>query len=154
MRSRKHTGLLLYLVANPHTVHVRDELAYLLWDGHDRKARHSLSQALYDIRSKLSSLLSVNGRAVRLLPNRIVYELDAFERAFQAKDHETVIELYRGAFAPELSDLGPRGSTAGSTTSVNAAACWPRSPSEASSARRRRAARGIRCAWRRCDWSG
>ena len=109
MRSRKHTGLLLYLVANPHTVHVRDELAYLLWDGHDRKARHSLSQALYDIRSNLSSLLSVDGRAVRLLPNRIVYELDAFERAFQAKDHETVIELYRGAFAPELSDLGAEG---------------------------------------------
>ena len=109
MRSRKHTGLLLYLVANPHTVHVRDELAYLLWDGHDRKERHSLSQALYDIRSNLSSLLSVDGRAVRLIPNRIVYELDAFERAFQAKDHETVVELYRGEFAPELSHLGAEG---------------------------------------------
>ncbi|WP_425153681.1 hypothetical protein [Candidatus Palauibacter sp.] len=30
LRSRKHTGLLLYLVAHPRTVHVRDELAYLL----------------------------------------------------------------------------------------------------------------------------
>ena len=109
MRSRKHTGLLLYLVAHPRTVHVRDELAYLLWDGHDRKARHSLSQALYDIRSKLGSLLAVDTHSVRLVPNRITYELDAFEKAFQDKDHETVIDLYRGQFAPELNDLGVDG---------------------------------------------
>ena len=109
MRSRKHTGLLLYLVAHPRTVHVRDELAYLLWDSHDRKARHSLSQALYDIRSNLGSLLTVDTHSVRLLPNRVAYELDAFEKAFQDKDHERVIDLYRGEFAPELSDLGADG---------------------------------------------
>ena len=109
LRSRKHTGLLLYLVAHPRTVHVRDELAYLLWDGHDRKARHSLSQALYDIRSNVGPLLSVDTHSVRLMPNRIVYELDRFEKAFQARDHETVIDLYRGDFAPELANLGADG---------------------------------------------
>ena len=109
LRSRKHTGLLLYLVAHPRTVHVRDELAYLLWESHDRKARHSLSQALYDIRSNMGPLLTVDTHAVRLAPNRIDYELDAFERALQAKDHKAVIDLYRGDFAPELIDLGAEG---------------------------------------------
>ena len=109
LRSRKHTGLLLYLVAHPRTVHVREELAYLLWDGPGQRARHSLSQALYDIRTSLGRLLAVDPHAIRLIPNRIVYELDAFERAFQDKDHERVIELYRGDFAPELNHLGAEG---------------------------------------------
>ncbi|WP_420633169.1 BTAD domain-containing putative transcriptional regulator [Candidatus Palauibacter sp.] len=106
LRSRKHTGLLLYLVAHARTVHMREELAHLLWDRNDRKARHSLSQALYDIRSSLGPLVAVDTNTVRLVPNRISYELDEFERAFQARDHESVMELYRGEFASELLNLG------------------------------------------------
>lgn len=106
LRSRKHTGLLLYLVAHPGTVHMRETLADLLWDSRDRKARHSLSQALYDIRSSMGPVITVDANTVRLVPQRITYELDAFERAFQARDHETVIDLYRGDFAPGLLNLG------------------------------------------------
>lgn len=106
LRSRKHTGLLLYLVAHPGTVHMRETLADLLWDSRDRKARHSLSQALYDIRSSMGPVITVDANTVRLVPQRITYELDAFERAFRAGDHETVIDLYRGDFAPGLLNLG------------------------------------------------
>ena len=106
LRSRKHTGLLLYLVAHPGTVHMRETLADLLWDSRDRKARHSLSQALYDIRSSVGPVIAVDANTVRLVPQRVTYELDAFERAFRAGDHETVIDLYRGDFAPGLLNLG------------------------------------------------
>lgn len=106
LRSRKHTGLLLYLVAHPGTVHMRETLADLLWDSRDGKARHSLSQALYDIRSSMGPVITVDANTVRLVPQRITYELDAFERAFRARDHETVIDLYRGDFAPGLLNLG------------------------------------------------
>ncbi len=106
LRSRKHMGLLLYLVAHPGTVHMRETLADLLWDSRDRKARHSLSQALYDIRSSMGPVITVDVNTVRLVPQRVAYELDAFERAFQARDHETVIDLYRGDFAPDLLSLG------------------------------------------------
>ncbi len=106
LRSRKHTGLLLYLVAHPRTVHMRGKLAHLLWDGRDRKARHSLSQALYDIRSSMGPVIMVDANTVRLVPRRVMYELDAFEQAFQTRDHETVIDLYRGEFAPDLLNLG------------------------------------------------
>lgn len=105
LRSRKHMGLLLYLVAHPRTVHTRETLADLLWDSRDRKARHSLSQALYDIRSSMGPVITVDATTVRLLPQRVTYELDAFERAFQAGDHETVVDLYRGDFAPDMINL-------------------------------------------------
>ena len=106
LRSRKHMGLLLYLVAHPGTVHMREKLADLLWDSRDRKARHSLSQALYDIRSSIGPVIAVDVSTVRLVPQRVTYELDAFERAFRARDHETVIDLYRGDFAPGLLNMG------------------------------------------------
>lgn len=106
LRSRKHMGLLLYLVAHPRTVHMRGRLADLLWDGGEQKARHSLSQALYDIRSSVGPVVTVDINSVRLVARRVAYELDAFERAFQARDHETVIDLYRGEFAPDLLNLG------------------------------------------------
>lgn len=106
LRSRKHMGLLLYLVAHPRTVHMREKLADLLWDSRDKKARHSLSQALYDIRSSMGPVITVDVNTVRLIPQRVTYELDAFERAFEDRDHETVIDLYRGEFAPGLLNLG------------------------------------------------
>ena len=106
LRSRKHMGLLLYLVAHPRTVHMRGKLADLLWDSRDQKARHSLSQALYDIRSSMGPVIMVDANTVRLVPRRVTYELDHFEQAFQTKDHETVINLYRGDFAPDLLNLG------------------------------------------------
>ncbi|MCG8469020.1 MAG: hypothetical protein MJB57_12575, partial [Gemmatimonadetes bacterium] len=99
-------GLLLYLVAHPKTTHSREELAYLLWDGDGKKERHSLSQALYDIRSNVGPIIKVDTNTVRLLPDQIEYEVDNLETAIREKDHATALELYRGEFAPDLLNLG------------------------------------------------
>lgn len=109
LRSRKHLGLLLYLVAHPRTTHGREELASLLWDGDGRKERHSLSQALYDIRSKLGPLLRVDANTVRLVPDQIAYEVGDFETALRERDHEAALDLYRGNFAPDLLNLNAEG---------------------------------------------
>ena len=55
-RSKKHVALLLYLVSNRDRVYSRDELLPLLWDSPTRSARHSLSQALYDLKRRLGQL--------------------------------------------------------------------------------------------------
>ena len=106
LRSRKHTALLLYLVAHPRTVHVREDLARLLWGTQNRRSRHSLSQAVYDIRSKMGPVVAVDANSVRLLPDRIDYELDGFERALKTKSHDAVLDIYRGEFAPDLAGMG------------------------------------------------
>ncbi len=55
LRSQKHIALLTYLAANRRRAHDRDALAALFWDTPIERARHSLSQALYDIRKKLDT---------------------------------------------------------------------------------------------------
>ena len=109
LRSRKHLGLLLYLVAHPRTTHGREELAALLWDGDGRRERHSLSQALYDIRTNLGPLLRVDANTVGVAADHVTYEATEFEAALRAKDHATALDLYRGDFAPDLVNLDAEG---------------------------------------------
>ncbi|MFV1988257.1 MAG: BTAD domain-containing putative transcriptional regulator, partial [Gemmatimonadota bacterium] len=106
LRSRKHLGLLVYLLAHPRTTHPREDLAYLLWDGTGSKARHSLSQALYDIRSNVDGVMDVSSTSVRIRPGRILYHAEAFERAVESGDHNRALDLYHGEFAPDLQGLG------------------------------------------------
>lgn len=106
LRSRKHVGLLLYLAANPSTQYSRTDLALLLWDGVDSRARHSLSQALYDIRTTIGEVLTVDTRTVALRSGSIECEAIRLEKAVQNGDHEAALRLYRGEFAPNLRDLG------------------------------------------------
>lgn len=106
LRSRKHTGLFLYLAAHARTTHSREELADLLWEGAGRRERHSLSQALYDIRSHAGRVMEVTTKTIRLIPERVRYEMDAFEHAVGAGDHDAALELYRGEFAPNLLNIG------------------------------------------------
>jgi len=106
LRSRKHLGLLVYLVSHPRTVHSREDLSELLWNGDGPRERHSLSQALYDVRSNVDRILDVSTTSVRLIPARIEYEAESFERAVESGDHETALDLYRAEFAPALTNLG------------------------------------------------
>ena len=53
LRSRKHLALLVYLAASGRRVYTRDSLARLLWETSLDRARHSLSQAIYDLRRNL-----------------------------------------------------------------------------------------------------
>jgi DNA-binding SARP family transcriptional activator len=106
LRSRKHSGLLLYVCAHPKSVHARADLATLLWDASGARERHSLSQALYDIKSKVGSVLETSAMSVRLRADRIEYEAREFERAVERGDHRAALDRYQGEFAPTLSNLG------------------------------------------------
>lgn len=106
LRSRKHAGLLLYLCAHPRSVHARANLARLLWGGCGARERHSLSQALYDIKSNVGSILDANALSVRLRRDSIEYEAEGFEKAVEQGEYQAALNLYRGEFAPTLSNLG------------------------------------------------
>jgi len=106
LRSSKHLALLVYLVANPDHEHPRNRLAPLFWETERSQARHSLSQALYDIRSNLPELgvrASVNHVAVRR--GTVESELDLFEMAVRSSDVARAVELYRGVFVPDLESV-------------------------------------------------
>ncbi|MFQ5888558.1 MAG: AAA family ATPase [Gemmatimonadota bacterium] len=107
LRSRKHLALLLFLVANGRRVHTRRELASLLWDTPPGRARHSLSQAVYDLRCRLDGIiLGFPGEEVQLDSGRIRYDVDELERAVKEGNLGRAVELYRGPFATNLDTTG------------------------------------------------
>jgi len=106
LRSRKHVGLLVYTVATPHTVHTRTDLAYLLWGGAGARERHSLSQALYDLRSRVGQVLDITTRTVHLRFDQIHSDARQFEKAVERGDYARALGFYRGEFCPNLANLG------------------------------------------------
>ncbi|MBT8479662.1 MAG: AAA family ATPase, partial [Gemmatimonadetes bacterium] len=107
LRSRKHLALLVYLAAAGRQVYTRDSLARLLWETSLDRARHSLSQAIYDLRRHLPGVIdSATGDAVRL--DTSVFQLDAleFEKALKSGDLSLAVDLYRGPFADNLARVG------------------------------------------------
>lgn len=77
----------------------RDQVIALLWPEREgRKARHSLSQVLYELKGRLGEGW-VNGRGERLLVgDRIECDAVEFERAAERGDLEEALRLYRGPF--------------------------------------------------------
>lgn len=108
LRSRKHLALLLYVAVRPKTLFTRDELASFFWNGTDRRSRHSLSQALYDIGSILGQPLRTTNVGVQLVSDVLECEATRFHEAVERHDYDTAIALYRGPFAPNLANLGTR----------------------------------------------
>lgn len=53
LRSKKHVALLLYLAGAGRRLYARDSLTRLLWTTSLERARHSLSQAIYDLRQNM-----------------------------------------------------------------------------------------------------
>ncbi len=106
LRSGKHLALLVYLAANPDREHPRDRLAPMFWETDRAQARHSLSQALYDIRSNLPELrIRASVNHVALERGSIESELEAFEEAVRCSDAARGVELYRGSFVPDLESV-------------------------------------------------
>ncbi|MFQ5690184.1 MAG: AAA family ATPase, partial [Gemmatimonadota bacterium] len=106
-RSRKHLALLLYLATHPKRAIGRGSLAALFWDTDEDAARHSLSQALYDLRKRLHPFqLHTRGGGLRLAEGQVRYEGAEFEEAIRSGDLTVATALYRGAFAPNLERVG------------------------------------------------
>jgi len=110
LRSRKHLALLVYLAANPDREHPRDRLASLLWETERSQARHSLSQALYDIRANLpSARFDTTVNHVALAGASIDSDAARFEAAVRTGDARGAVSLYRGPFVPDLEAVGTPG---------------------------------------------
>lgn len=107
LRSRKHLALLIYLAASGRQLHTRDSLARLLWETSLDRARHSLSQAIYDLRRNLPGAIgSATGDAVQLETSAFRLDAVEFERALKAGELSLAVDLYRGPFADNLSRVG------------------------------------------------
>jgi len=121
--SDKVRALLAILVTDPKTHH-RETLATLLWpEKPEQKARHNLSQALYNMRQVTSfaseGVFDVTTRTVRFIPNgNFKVDVFDFEQNLQvAKQHQhsqpilcddcrqqlaAAVALYRGEFLANL----------------------------------------------------
>src|SRR5690606_14604632 len=89
--SDKVRGLLAFLVTEPRT-HRREVLATLLWpEISEQKARHNLSQALYNLRQVIASasemIFVVTAKTIQFVPNAcFVVDVLDFERIVQSVD--------------------------------------------------------------------
>ena len=109
-RSRKHVALLSFLAANRDRVHGRDELVRLLWDSPLSSARHSLSQALYDLKRRLGEFSTQRfGDGLRLA-------LDDGFAMLRMSGTEPVLRVY--AEAPDPRELERRLAAAAALVDV------------------------------------
>ena len=107
LRSRKHVGLLLYLAMSGRRMFTRDHLTSLFWTSSPERARHSLSQAAYDLRSHLQgALIRGSGEQLALEGRNLEFDALEFERAVKEGRLGEAIELYRGPFAQNLAGAG------------------------------------------------
>lgn len=95
---RRTIGLLSLLAVAGEAGLSRDKLIGILWpDASIRRARHSLTQALYAARKALDcDDLFVVSEDVRLNPERITSDVLEFQKALERGDDVTAAELYRG----------------------------------------------------------
>ncbi|MEK6689456.1 MAG: AAA family ATPase [Gemmatimonadota bacterium] len=106
-RRRKELVLLAYLARRTPRPVTRGELATLLWGDRDEsRARHSLRQALSELRAELGDILEITPDAVRLAPDRIGFDIRDFEKAIADGRPEDAAALWRGDFLAGCEDLG------------------------------------------------
>lgn len=107
LRSAKHTALFVFLNAERRRTHLRSELCEHFWTTGEKRARHSLSQALYDIRSRVGPVVESSGRdAVGLEAPGAWYDVEELYDRMARGDAGGAADLYRGPFAVELDEVG------------------------------------------------
>lgn len=102
---RKSKALFAWLAINPDIEHPREKLAALLWpDSEEAAARHSLRQALADLRKIIpveSEVLNTSKDFISLNSTHIEIDVQNFLKALSRGDSESLdyaIELYSGEF--------------------------------------------------------
>jgi DNA-binding SARP family transcriptional activator/tetratricopeptide (TPR) repeat protein len=107
LRSRKHVGLLLLMASSGRRVFSRRQLCDLFWTSDEVRARHSLSQAVYDLTRQLGPLVNRGpGGDLSLNTAQLDYDVGQFEFLVKAGDLAAAVELYRGPFADNLIGAG------------------------------------------------
>lgn len=107
---RRELLLLVYLVrCSPRKV-PRESLAALLWgDGDDGRARHSLRQALFELKHTLGPVLEIDQHNVSLRPGHVVLDADTFVADVAAGRLSEAVAHWRGEFLAGLENLGGAG---------------------------------------------
>jgi DNA-binding SARP family transcriptional activator len=91
--------LLAVLAAGGERGRSRDQLLLLFWpDATQTRARHSLDQLLYALRSSLGEFVFDGVNPVRLNPDVVGSDVGAFSAALERGDLETAVGEYRGPF--------------------------------------------------------
>lgn len=96
---RRRLALLAVLAASGARGRTRDQLLALFWpEATQSRARHSLDQLLYALRSTLDESLFASGDPVRLNSAVLTSDVEAFEAALERDDLRAAAELHRGPF--------------------------------------------------------
>jgi TolB-like protein/DNA-binding SARP family transcriptional activator len=96
---RRRLALLAVLAANGDRGRSRDQLLVLFWpDATQTRARHSLDQLLYALRSSLGESVFEGASPVRLNSQVMKSDVRAFNDALERGDLEAAIDEYRGPF--------------------------------------------------------
>jgi TolB-like protein/DNA-binding SARP family transcriptional activator len=96
---RRRLALLAVLAASGEAGRSRDQLQGLFWpEVSQARARHSLEQLLYALRSSLDDDLFTGGNPVRLNAALIGSDVGDFSDALARRELESAIALYRGPF--------------------------------------------------------
>ncbi len=96
---RRRLALLAVLAAAGERGRSRDQLLLLFWpDATQTRARHSLDQLLYALRSSLGDSVFDGVNPVRLNPDLVCSDVAAFNAAFERDDLEAAVNEYRGPF--------------------------------------------------------
>ncbi|MDT8435720.1 MAG: AAA family ATPase [Gemmatimonadota bacterium] len=103
LRSKKHVALLLYLAFAEGRAFTRGRLVQLFWTTTAERARHSLSQAFYDLGRKLDGAIRTDRRkSVVADPKQVTLDALQFQQAFHEGRLAEAIGLYKGPFADGL----------------------------------------------------
>ena len=95
----RRLALLSVLAAAGSSGRSRDHLLLLFWpDATQARARHSLEQLLYAIRNSVNEDVFAGVNPLRLNPEVITSDLQAFNDALERVDFESAVREYRGPF--------------------------------------------------------
>ena len=101
---RRRLALLAVLAASGDRGRSRDWLLAVFWpDAPADRARHSLEQLLYAIRSSVDNAAFLGVNPISLNPQVIDSDVAEFERALSANREEEAVALYRGPFLDSFS---------------------------------------------------
>jgi len=101
---RRRLALLAVLAVSGHRGRSRDSLLALFWpDASQERARHSLEQLLYAIRTSVDNAAFLGVNPVSLNPEVISSDVADFEHALAEDRLEDAVALYRGPFLDSVS---------------------------------------------------
>jgi len=96
---RRRLALLAVLAASGDRGRSRDQLLPLFWpEVTQSRARHSLDQLLYALRSSIGDSLFAGANPVRLDPGVMSSDVGDFNAAVERGDARAAVEAYRGPF--------------------------------------------------------